>query len=193
MPGMRRPTTRLGLTLLALATLIAGYYLGQYWQRRPLQDLTAVVYASGRPLALPEDRFPPGDDAWRLFVAGRPASPACAGLLRDYAFVRNRLAAVPGVQARLRVVMITVDGSGDDPDDGPAAGADWIDLLAIPHSTADRLAGELGLGPNGSATCTGEDAAGILVSPRQEAWARIPYEQPAAMARNIRGVIEFVE
>jgi hypothetical protein len=33
----------------------------------------------------------------------------------------------------------------------------------------------------------------VLVSPRQEAWALIPHEAPAAMARNIRTIIEFVE
>jgi hypothetical protein len=91
---------RLALTLLALATLISGYYLGQLWQRQALQDLTAVVYPSGRPLALPDDLLPAGDDAWRLFVTGDTTATACRQLLRDYGFARNRLAAWPRTSRR---------------------------------------------------------------------------------------------
>jgi hypothetical protein len=193
MPALRRPTARLALTLVALATLIAGYYLGQYWQRQPLQDLSAVVYDSGRPLALPEDRFPPGEDAWRLFVTGDTTAAACADLLRDFGFARNRLAAVPDIQARLRLVMIAFDDAVDGRGDRLAGGSDWIDVIRPTAGERDRLAGELGILPTGSVACTGTDATAVLVSPRHEAWARVTHEQPAAMARNIRSVIEFVE
>lgn len=193
MPRLRRPAARLALTLLALATLVVGYYLGQFWQRRALHDLTAVVYPSGRPLALAEDLVPAADDAWRLFVAGDTRAEACGQLLRDYAFARNRLAAAPTIQARLRVVLLAFDGPSADARERLADGAAWIDVIAPAPDMLEALAGELGILPTGSAWCTGPAASAVLVSPRLEAWALIPHEPPAAMARNIRGIIEFVE
>jgi hypothetical protein len=190
---MRRPVGRLALTLLALATLISGYYLGQLWQRQALQDLTAVVYPSGRPLALPEDIFPPGDDAWRLFVTGDTTAAACEQLLRDYGFARNRLAAAPGIQARVRLVMLAFDRPSEAARERLGDESGWIDVIAQSPDVLEQLAAELGIRPTVSAWCTGPAASAVLVSPRQEAWALIPYEAPAAMARNIRGIIEFVE
>jgi hypothetical protein len=184
---------RLALTLLALATLISGYYLGQLWQRQALQDLTAVVYPSGRPLALPDDLLPAGDDAWRLFVTGDTTATACRQLLRDYGFARNRLAAAPDIQARLRLVMLAFDQPEEAARERLADEAGWIDVIAPSPDVLEDLAGELGIRPIGSAWCTGAAASAVLVSPRQEAWGLIPHEAPAAMARNIRGIIEFVE
>lgn len=190
---MRRPVGRLALTLLALATLISGYYLGQLWQRQALQDLSAVVYPNPRPLALPNDLFPADDDAWRLFVTGDTTAAACRQLLRDYGFARNRLAAAPGIQARLRLVILAFDQPDEAARERLGDEAGWVEVIAPSPDELEDLAGELGIRPTGSAWCTGAAATAVLVSPRREAWALIPYEAPPAMARNIRGIIEFVE
>lgn len=193
--GRRRVLSRLLLTVLALLTLIAGYYLGQYWQRRPLQDLSAVVYPSGRairyPDGLPRLTDPASNGAWRLFLTADTRAPACAAVLRDMRFLYNRLAAWPDLQARLRVTVLAYDAPAQPPD--PSAGAEWIDMLGAAPPTLDRLAGQLGILPTGNDWCSDHQASAILVSPHNEAWALIPYEQPAIMADNVRTIIQFVE
>jgi len=64
----RRPGIRLLLILAALASIIAGYYLGQYWQRRPLAELSARIYPAGRPVEFPAGADP---DAQRAAAAPR--------------------------------------------------------------------------------------------------------------------------
>lgn len=194
MPSARRPRTRLLLTLAALLSLIVGYYLGQYWQRRSLGELSAVVYAAGRTVDLQAfemlaDRQP----AWRLFVAVDTTEPACAELLRDYAFARNRLAPAPDIQRNLRLTLLAYD----QPDDAQTAAysddADWVDVISAEPRRLDSLAAELGILPTAGHWCRPTQSNAILVSPQAEAWALIPREQPAQMAGNIRAVIEFVE
>ena len=77
----RRPVRRLIVTLAALASLIVGYYLGQAWQRQPLETLSAVVYPNGKPVDYPpqldlgpDDTAPP---AWRLVAVVDTRVPAC--------------------------------------------------------------------------------------------------------------------
>ena len=51
------------LTVAALSSLIVGYYLGQHWQRRPLAEVSAIVYPAGRPIDYPADLGIADDDA----------------------------------------------------------------------------------------------------------------------------------
>ena len=109
----RGPGKRLLLILAALASVVAGYYLGQYLQRRPLAELTAVVYPAGQridyPAELGIDNDPGIDTPWRLFLAADTDVPACSRLLRHYATVINRLAAWPDIQANLRLSLLAMD------------------------------------------------------------------------------------
>jgi len=188
---------RLILTLAALASLIGGYYAGQYWQRRPLADISAIVYPTGRPIDYPAslgiatDRGPKAP--WRLFLATDTRVAQCRSLLRHVASVVNRLAAWPDIQQRLRVAMLAYD----HPDAAAvvqfSGGADWAEVITGEAAELDRLSGQLGILPGTGAWCEPPQANGILVAPNREAWALIPYEQAAIMANNIRTIIAFVE
>jgi hypothetical protein len=194
MPSTRRPRTRLLLTLAALASLIVGYYLGQFWQRRSLSELSAVVYPAGRAIDLQAfAALADGQPAWRLFLTVDTTEPACAELLRDYNFARNRLAAAPHVQRHLRLTLLAYDRPDDTRIHAYSGAADWIDVISAEPRQLDPLAAELGILPNPGYWCQPTQSNAILVSPKAEAWAMIPREQPAQMAGNIRAVIEFVE
>jgi hypothetical protein len=193
----RRPRSRLLLTLAALASLILGYYLGQLWQRQPLQRLSALVYPAGQPVEYPSvlglDLDPPDSAPWRLFVAVDTRVPACDELLEHYAFVINRLAARPAIQERLRVTLLAYDQPDADRAEAFTAGLPWAELVSAAPDTLDRLAGQLGILPLADNRCSREQGHAALVSPRSEAWALIPHEQTANMAHNVRTIIEYVE
>lgn len=193
----RHPRSRLLLTLAALLSLVVGYYLGQYWQRRPLHDLSAVVYAAGRPIdypvALGITDDPPSAPSWRLFVTADTREPACRALLGHYAFVINRLAAAPRVQSRLRLTLLAYDRPDETTAAAFAGGSDWAEVISGTRADLDTLAGQLGILPTGSEWCAALNGNAILVSPRHESWALIPHEAPASMADSIRTIIEFVE
>jgi hypothetical protein len=191
----RTPRARLLLTLAALASLLIGYYFGQYWQRQPLEALSAIVYPSGR--AVDFELHPALSEAapaWRLFVNVDTSNSDCQRLVRDYGFLRNRLASVPALQQRLRLTLLAY-GQADDDEQAKAltASDDWIDVLSATPSALDRLAAELGNLPTSTKWCDRHQGNAILVSPQAEAWALIPYELPETMAHNVRTIIEFVE
>ncbi|MCB1774623.1 MAG: hypothetical protein KDI88_13490 [Gammaproteobacteria bacterium] len=191
---MRTPRARLLLTLAALASLLVGYYAGQYWQRQTLADISAVVYPSGR--AIDFELHPDLSDAtpaWRLFVNVDTSSDDCRRLVRDYAFVRNRLASAPAIQQRLRLALLAYDQPTETQAGALNDDADWIDVIVASPGALDRLAAELGNLPTSTTWCDHHQGNAILVSPQREAWALIPYELPEAMAHNVRTIIEFVE
>jgi hypothetical protein len=194
-PSRRRPPrARLLLTLAALASLIAGYYAGQYWQRRPLAGLSAEVYPSGRPLEYPAgSALDPRADLWRLFLVADTRVGACRDLVRHYALVLNRLAAWPEVQSRLRLTLLAYDRPDREAVIAFTGGVEWAEVITEPLSRLDAMSGQLGILPGADGWCAGDRAAAILVSPEREAWALIPYEQATIMAENIRTVVAFVE
>jgi hypothetical protein len=180
----------------ALTSLIIGYYLGQYWQRQPLADLSAVVYPQGLPLdlpaavSLPETGSPEG--SWRVMVAVDSGAPRCRDLLRHFALVRNRLAGWPEIQQRLRLTLLDYAPPSVEQSPIPLDG-DWIERLAPGPAVLDELTGSLGILPGRKDWCTPTQANGILVAPDLRRWALLPYEQPAIMAQNIATVVQFVE
>lgn len=199
MPGAPRrgPGKRLLLTLAALASLIVGYYLGQSWQRQPLDGLSAVVYPNGKRIELAADTFSDSanDDVrpWRLFTTVDTDRAACRELRDDYALVINRLAHRPALQARVRVAMLAYDRPDAQAGSGFATAYPWLDLIAIAAPQRDRLAAELGILPTTDDWCRGPQASAILVAPDAVAWALIPHEQADIMAHNIITLIDFVE
>lgn len=195
-PARRSPRTRLILTLAALASVIGGYYAGQYWQRRPLADLAAVVYPAGDPVEFPAGLGLDGPDApplWRLFLVVDTRAPACRELLRHYAGVVNRLAAWPKIQERLRVSVLAYDRPDAAAVTAFSGGAGWVEVFSADPATLDRLGGQLGLLPTSGDWCGRHRAGGILVAPDRKAWALIPYGEAAIMAHDIRTIIDFVE
>lgn len=193
----RGPGARLVLTLAALASLIVGYYLGQSWQRRPLDGLSAVVYPDGRKLDYPAGLGIADGDAeaglWRLFLVADTRRPACRELLRHHGFVINRLAPWPDVQARLRVTLLAYDRPDAAAITALRGGAEWLEVVSADSAALDRLAGQLGIQPAGPDWCSPTQANGILVSPQRRSWALIPHEDTAIMARNLQTIITFVE
>lgn len=182
------------MTLAALASLIIGYYLGQAWQRQPLSDLSAIVYANGRPVDYPAEFRPAHDDtAWRLFVAGDPDAAACTDLRRDFALLINRLAARPELQRRVRLALISFAETPVLGENRFHSGYPWVDLVELDGTQRETLARQLGILPTGEDWCRGTQASGVLVSPDAVAWALIPYERPDIMAHNITSLIDFVE
>ena len=196
MPG-HRPQTRLLLTLVALTTLIVGYYLGQYWQRQPLQDLSAVVYPDGNKLHYPAELgIPAANDetcCWRLFISVDTRQSECENLLRHYTLVINRLAAHPQIQQNLRLTTLAFDTPSQASVEVFRAQRDWVEVVSTEPKMLDALAQDLGIAPLTDNWCEPIEANAILVAPNQRRWALIPHEQAAIMAYNIRTVIEFVE
>lgn len=197
-PTTRRgPGKRLVLILAALASIVAGYYLGQYWQRRPLAELTAVVYPAGRRIDYPADlgidNDPGVSTPWRLFLAVDTGAPACSRLLRHYASVINRLAAWPEIQAQLRLTVLAYDRPDAAAVTAFSGGASWAEVLSAETQSLDRLSGQLGILPDPGNWCAETQANAILVAPDRTSWALIPHEQAAMMAHNIRTIIAFVE
>lgn len=195
MPG-HRPKTRLLLTLAALASLIVGYYLGQYWQRQPLQDLSAVVYPDGSKVNYPAELnlSTANDNAyWRLFISVDTGQPACENLLNHYTLVLNRLAAQPRIQQNLRLTALAFNQPSPETAELYRAQRDWLDVLSSEHKILDGLAQDLGIAPISDNWCEPMQANAILVAPDHRRWALIPHEQAAIMAHNIRTIIEFVE
>jgi len=196
-PRRRSPRTRLILTLAALASLIGGYYAGQYWQRRPLADISAIVYSAGRSIDYPADleiAAAPGSTApWRLFLTADTRIAQCRSLLHHLASVVNRLAAWPDIQRRLRVTLLAYDHPDAEAIMQFGGGADWAEVISAEAAQLDLLAIQLGILPGAADWCGPRQANGILVAPDRRAWALIPYEQAAIMADNIRTIIAFVE
>ena len=190
------PRARLLLTLAALGALLVGYYLGQYWQRQPLSRLSAVVFEDGKPIELPSSlSLTTSAEApvWRLFVAVNTQVDACRGAMRRLGLMMNRLAAWPKIQARVRVTALAFDNPTAEQVDAFAAGATWIDTVAIPKPELERLASDLGIQPDTSRWCAPTELNSILVAPNHTRWALIPYEYPETMAYNVQAVIQFVE
>lgn len=192
----RRPRTRLLLTLAALASLIAGYYLGQAWQRRPLDQLSAIVYPTPRSIdygTLVPATAADADEPWRLFLVADTSAPACAALLRHYALVYNRLAEHAQLQQRLRLTLLAYD----QPDDAQIANfigtAPWVDVISAAQPALQELSAQLGIQPLTDDWCSPIQSNGMLLSPAREAWALLPHEAPVIMAGNIATIVEFVE
>jgi len=193
----RNPGKRLLLTLAALSSVIAGYYLGQYWQRQPLAELSAVVYPSGQPV-----EYPPGLDlaneagesrTWRLFIVADTGVAQCRELLRHFATVFNRLAAWPQIQENLRLAVLAYDRPDTSAATAFTGGVTWAEVVSADPEQLDRLSTQLGILPDGTGWCTATTSNGILVAPDRKRWALIPYEQAAMMARNLSTIIAFVE
>jgi len=188
---------RLILTLAALASVIAGYYLGQYWQRRPLADLSAVVYPAGQAVDYPADLFiDAGTDKptpWRLFVSADTRETECDRLLRHYGLVFNRLAARPKIQENLRLSVLAYDQPDGAAVQAFTGGVNWAEVLSAQPQQLDALSRQLGILPDRAAWCSATAANAVLVAPDQRRWALIPFEQAAIMARNISTIIAFVE
>lgn len=196
-PSRRSPRTRLILTLAALASLIGGYYAGQYWQRRPLADLSAEVFPVGRSIDYPADLgiddHPAPTADWRLFVTADTRAGRCRQLLRHYAAVINHLAPWPQIQERVRVLALAYDRPDTAAVTAFTGGVSWAGVVSAEPARLDRLALQLGIEPSSGDWCAGRRADAALVSPDHTAWALIPYEQADMMARNIRTIIAFVE
>ncbi len=193
----RSPKARLILILAALSSLVGGYYLGQHWQRRPLTDLSAIVYPSGLQIDYPAGLTIPDaggtPSVWRLFLVADTREQACSQLLDHYAFVFNRLAAWPSIQARLRLSVLAYDRPDATSLDTFVGGRDWVDVITGDTAQLDSLSAQLGILPGGGHWCSDTQANAILVSPERANWALIPHEQAAIMARNIGTIIDFVE
>jgi hypothetical protein len=195
--GRRNPGTRLILTLTALASVIIGYYLGQHWQRRPLGDLSAVVYPAGQPVDYPRglgiDSNPEAPSPWRLFLAADTRVAECVRLMRHYAIVINRLAAWPTIQKNLRLTVLAYDQPDATAVTAFSGGVEWAEILSADPQQFEPLSRQLGILPGQDAWCGETGTNAILVSPDRKRWALIPYERAAMMARNISTVIAFVE
>ena len=197
MRARRGPGRRLILTLAALGALIVGYYLGQYWQRQPLGELSAIMYPNGQAIEYPVEltalQAQAGKQNWRLFVSADTRAAACVDLLRHYATVINRLAAQPDIQQRLRLTLLAYDQPEKAAIDSFTRGLSWVDVLGAPAPVLDRLSTQLGIQRSSPDACTPTQANAVLVAPDAVAWALIPHGQAAIMARDIRTIIAFVE
>lgn len=197
MRARRSPGRRLILTLAALIALIIGYYLGQFWQRQPLGELSAVMYPNGRSIQYPNEltalQDVSGEQVWRLFVVADTRAPACTELVRHYASVINRMAAQPKIQQRVRLTLLAYDQPTQAAADAFTRGLGWVEILSAVPQVLDSLSGQLGIQPTGPDACRPPQANAILVAPGAVAWALIPYEQAAIMARDIATIIAFVE
>jgi len=195
--GRRSPGARLILTLAALASVIVGYYLGQHWQRRPLAELSAVVYPAGQPVEYPAglliDSNPDTPAPWRLFLVADTRVAECVRLMRHYATVFNRLAAWPAIQDNLRLTVLAYDRPDTPAVVAFTGGFGWAEIVSADRQQLEPLSRQLGIlpGPDGWCGETGTNA--ILVAPDRKRWALIPYEQAVMMARNISTIIAFVE
>ncbi|MGB5736098.1 MAG: hypothetical protein WBM40_16800 [Thiohalocapsa sp.] len=190
------PRARLLLTLAALGSLLVGYYLGQYWQRQPLDQLSAIVFEDGKPIELPGSLVlttPAEPPVWRLFVAVDSQVDACRSAMRQFAFMMNRLAAWPKIQARVRVTALAFDNPSVEQAEAFAGGTRWVEAVNIPKPQLERLVDELGIQPDTAQWCVPTQLNGILVAPDSKRWALIPYEDPETMAYNVQAVIQFVE
>ena len=192
----RSPRARLLLTAAALIALIAGYYLGQFWQRQGLDQLSAVVFRDGKRVAYPESlALDPGPDdrVWRLFLVVDTGRDDCLAAIRRFGLMINRLAAWPDIQPRVRVSMLAYDRPSLTRAEQLRGGAPWLEIVSAPASDLDRVSGPLGLLPDPARWCAPSQLNGILVDPDQRRWALIPYEDPKTMAYNVQAVIQFVE
>lgn len=196
--GSRRgPGRRLALTLAALTSLIAGYYLGQIWQGQPPAGLSAVVYPDGKKVDFPPGLALAADDGdnapWRLFLAADTGDAACRAWRRNFSLVINRMAHRPALQERLRLSVLAYDR----PDPQDVREFAWedprVEVFNAATSELDTLGGQLGLLPSADDWCVATQANAILVAPDATAWALLPYESADIMARNILTIIDFVE
>mgnify|MGYP001554130277 FL=1 len=187
--------TRLVVTLAALASLILGYYAGQYWQRRPLSGLSAIVYPSGQRIHTIDEltALAGADQAWRLFLVIDTQSPSCSALLRHFAHVFNRLAAWPDIQANLRLSLLAMDQPNEGAIAAFTAGASWVEVVSADPQQLAQLSEELGITPGGADWCGENQRTGALVSPTRRRWALLPYEPAPGMARNLQRIIAFVD
>ena len=184
------------MVLLASLTLVVGYYLGQAWQRQPLNALSAVVYPDGKAVAYPADFAIGSDDTnapWRLVMAVDTRAADCEDLLRHLVLVHNRLAGWPRIQQRFRPTLMAYDQPDQTHAESFLAGSDWVDLVSASAARMDSFAAELGISPDQGTICTPAGTNGVLIAPGGQRWALVPYEQAAIMAHNIATIIQFVE
>jgi hypothetical protein len=192
----RSGRARLLLISAALASLLGGYYLGQYWQRQPLADLSAVVYREGRQVDFPPAAGivadPSTDGPWRVVLVADLQDESCQALLQQWAMVRNRLAGWPGIQRRLRLTVLDYTTIATDPAQLPIA-ADWVELIRLEPVSLDALAGTMGILPGPQDRCRAMQANAILVAPDLRRWALLPSGQATIMAHDIAIIVQFVE
>jgi hypothetical protein len=196
-PRPRRPGwVRLLLISAALASLVGGYYLGQYWQRQPLDALSAVVYPDGQRVGFPAAAGilagTSDDDPWRILIVTDLQTAACQELLRHFALVRNRLAGWPDIQRRIRLTLLDF-GHVSPGVLEPLIAEDWMERPTLDQVQLAELTASLGIQPAAGALCTATQANAVLVAPDLRRWALLPYEQPAIMAHNIATIVQFVE
>lgn len=188
---------RLVITLAALLSLIIGYYLGQQWQRQPLTDLSATVYANGVAIDYPKGLERPAGfhdvDAWRLFMAFDARMPACSERLQQALLAVNRLAPQTTLQARTRLTLLLYNDSEGGVREGLRGERDRIEIITGSNTDLDTITGRVGTLPLRSRWCAADAGGLALISPQHEAWALIPWETPAAMAHNIATIVEFLE
>ena len=188
---------RLVVTLAALLSLIVGYYLGQQWQRQPLVDLSATVFANGIAIDYPDGLQRPDSfidaDAWRLFMAFDSRIPACKERLQQALLAMNRLASRPDLQGRTRLTLLLYNDAGSATRDGLRGSDERIEILAGNAAELDEITGRIGTLPLPSRWCAADAGGLALVSPDHEAWALLPWERPASMAHNIATIVEFLE
>jgi len=190
------PRARALLTLAALGALLVGYYLGQYWQRQPLSELTAIVYTDGAPVDIPDELVPAdGRDAetWRLYLVADTTRERCRAALPRFGLMMNRLAAWPSIQPRVRLTVIAYDGPSSDAALKFKGGAPWVDVISADPVSLDALSGDLGILPDPLQWCEETQLNSVLVAPDGRRWALIPFEDPKTMAFNVQAVIQFVE
>ncbi len=184
------------LTAAALAALIGGYYLGQFWQRQALDELSAVVFRDGQRIAYPDALAladDPDEAVWRLFLVADFDSETCRTALRRLGLMINRLAAWPSIQPRVRVSVLAYDQPSLTRAEQLRGGAPWLEIISASTTDLDQLSGPLGLLPDPLRWCAPSQLNGILIDPDRRRWALIPYEDPKTMAYNVQAVIQFVE
>jgi len=119
-PNLRRTL----MVLFAAAALLAGYYLGNQYQRERFEPGSITLLPSPKPL--PEfDLVGFGDapftladlqDNWHLVFFGYTYCPdICPTTLTRYAQVINRLQEQPEVAEQTRVLFVSVDPQRDTP------------------------------------------------------------------------------
>ena len=175
--------SRFRLIVAALATVIAGYYLGQlYQQHRWKQQGIRVL---DNPVRLEQ----PGlSGHWTLLIPGEP-DPSCEQLLREFTQTVNRLAAWPKLQSRIRLHLLASRA--------PAGQSLWhfVPWASVQWSEPParrELLQQLGFAQTAPPWC-GADAHLALTGPDQRLYALVTLDKPSRMAESLRQLIDTLE
>ncbi len=175
-----------------MAVLLVGYYLGQQYRLSQLEasgaDLLNDPIRIDTP-PLPKALAQAMRGRWTLVLAGEPDA-RCDQLLRHYIQVFNRLAAWPKLQNRLRLVLLSSWGPGNE---SPWRYVDWAEVYVLPPSQRAELIATLGLPPPTPAHCIGEEATVALIGPDHRLYARLPLDKPPRMAESLRLILQTLD